>query len=171
MKRLQRTFAPLFCLGICLVAGRSAAAQAGATAQRVELLPGLDKSLIDTSADPCVDFAAYACGNFAKLHPIPGDKSSFGTGAMVFDYTQQVLHELLDKVAVDDPNRGTNEKKVGDFYATCMNEDAIHAEGLKPLQPELDRIASLHDKKDLTELLAHFGRSVAYWLSTQKGWS
>ena len=49
-----------------------------------------------------------------------------------------------------------NEQKIGDYYASCMDEDAIQAAGLKPLQPEFDRIAALNDKKDLTDLLAHY---------------
>jgi len=120
------------------------------------LLPGLDKQLIDTSANPCTNFFQYACGNFNKLYPIPADKSGYGTGAIVFDYTQYVLHDLLDKVAVDSATRTPDEQKIGDFYASCMDTDAIHAAGLKPLQPELDRIAALSDKKELTDLLAHF---------------
>jgi putative endopeptidase len=52
-----------------------------------QLLPGLDKNLIDTSADPCVDFFQYACGHFNKLYPIPNDRSGYGTGALVSDYT------------------------------------------------------------------------------------
>jgi endothelin-converting enzyme/putative endopeptidase len=136
--------------------GQASVAGASIVPEKVELLPGLDKRLIDTSADPCVNFAAYACGNFTKLHPIPADKSGFGTGAMVFDYTQQVLHDLLDTVSVENPKRAANEQKIGDFYGTCTNEDAIHAEGLKPLEPELDRIASLKDKTELTSLLAHY---------------
>ncbi|HEX3893732.1 MAG TPA: M13 family metallopeptidase [Terracidiphilus sp.] len=145
----------LSCFTVCLATVSVAGAQT-APADKVELLPGLDKTLIDTSADPCVDFAAYACGNFPKLHPIPSDKSGYGSGAIVFDYTQQVLHDLLEKDAVDSPSRTANEQKIGDFYATCMNEDAIHATGMKGVEPELARIDALTDKKQLTDLLAHF---------------
>jgi putative endopeptidase len=149
-RRLVLLLSFVICLGTC----QSVRAQEDSAAP-VKLLPGLDKSLIDTSADPCVDFAAYVCGHFSKLYPIPPDKSVYGSGAIVFDYTQQILHDLLNKVAVNDPKRTANEQKIGDFYATCMDEDAIHQAGLKPLQSELDRIAALTDKSQLTELLAH----------------
>ena len=120
------------------------------------LLPGLDKQLIDTAADPCTNFFKYACGNFPKLYPIPSDQSSYGSGTIVFNYTEYTLHSLLEKVAADNPSRTPNEQKIGDYYASCMDTSQIYSLGLKPLQPELDRIAALTDKKQLTDLLAHF---------------
>jgi putative endopeptidase len=142
-------------------ASRSGVAQnaptpAADTAPPVQLIPGLDERLIDRSANPCIDFAAYACGNFDKLYPIPPDKSGYGTGAIVYDYTQQILHELLEKAAAPSANRTSNEQKIGDYYATCMDTAAIQSAGLAPLQPDLDRIAAITDKKQLTDLLAHF---------------
>ena len=120
------------------------------------LLPGLDKQLIDTAADPCTNFFKYACGNFPKLYPIPSDQSSYGSGTIVFNYTEYTLHSLLEKVAADNPSRTPNEQKIGDYYASCMDTSQIYTLGLKPLQPELDRIAALTDKRQLTDLLAHF---------------
>jgi putative endopeptidase len=94
--------------------------------------------------------------NFAKLYPIPNDRSGFGTGAMIAEYTQHVLHNLLEKEAAGGAGRTATEQKIGDTYASCMDVDAINQRGLKPLQPELDRIAALKSKDELPELLAHF---------------
>ena len=131
-------------------------AGAASAEKTYQLLPGLDKRLIDTTADPCTDFFKYACGNFEKLYPIPSDRSSFGTGAMIAEYTQNVLHTMLEKAAAGGSGRKPNEQKIGDNYAACMDVDAINQRGLKPLQPEFDRISALKSKDELPELLAHF---------------
>ena len=123
--------------------------------EKPQLLPGLDTRLIDTTADPCVDFFQYACGNFSKLYPIPPDRSGYGSGAMIFDYTEAILHAMLEKAASGGSSRTPNEQKIGDYYASCMDTDAIEKKGLKPLQPDLDRIAALKSKSELPALLAH----------------
>src|ERR1700679_104321 len=120
----------------------------------IPLPPALDKRFMDTTADPCVNFAKYACGNFSKLYPIPADKSGYGSFYIMYDHTQFALHALLEKVEANNASRTANEQKTGDFYATCMNKDAIGAAGLKPLQAEFDRIATLKSKSELTPLLA-----------------
>src|SRR5215470_10602341 len=125
------------------------------TNKKYDLLPGLDKRLIDTTADPCTDFFQYACGNFSKLYPIPPDRNGYGTGTMVFEYTQHELYGLLEKASADNPDRTPSEQKIGDFYATCTNTDSTQ-KTLAALQPDLDRIANLKSKDELPALLAHF---------------
>lgn len=121
-----------------------------------ERLPGLDLSSIDKSADPCVDFYQYACGGFNQHHPIPADHSSYATFNILRDWNENVLRGMLEKAAAGGSSRTANEQKIGDYYASCMDTAAINREGLKPLQPDLDRIAALKNKDELIPLFAHF---------------
>ncbi len=147
------TAAAIFLLSCCTLSAQSSHTSSG---DKPQLVPGLDTSSIDTTADPCVDFFQYACGNFSKLHPIPPDRSGYGSGAIIFDYTETVLHTMLDKAASGGSSRTANEQKIGDYYASCTDTDAIEKKGLKPLRPDLDRIAALKSKDELAPLLGHF---------------
>lgn len=138
-------------LAVCLVSNLSFAQSNGN--QEFKLSPGLDKSLIDLNADPCVDFAAYACGHFSQLHPIPADQSEWDTFALLFEHTELDLRSLLESVAANNPNRTSSEQKIGDYYASCMDEDAINRAGLQPLAPWMNRIANLKSTSELTDLL------------------
>jgi putative endopeptidase len=137
------------------LAGNAQTSTATGTETPLVQVSGMDTSLMDKSADPCSDFFQYACGNFSKLHPIPADRTSFGSFSVLYDHNQSILHAILDKEAPVNPARTANEQKIGDYYASCLDSDAIDRAGLKPLQPELDRIAALKNKSEMTALLAH----------------
>src|SRR3954471_12457513 len=110
---------------------------------------------IDKSADPCVDFYQYACGNWMAKHPIPADRASYGTLAVVGDDDLNALHDALEVAANPTAKRNVHEARVGDYYAACLDERGINDAGNKPLQPELARINALTSKAGLAGEIAH----------------
>ena len=142
---------------VTLTCSAQTAAPAG-DAPQYSPIPGFDSAAMDKTADPCVDFYQYACGNFAKLHPIPSDLPAFDQFANLFEFNTQALHQIVEKTAAAHAAAGTDEQKIGDYYAACVDTDAIDKRGLAPIQPELDRIAALHSKEELPALIAHLNR-------------
>ena len=116
--------------------------------------PSLDVGSMDKTVDPCVDFYQYSCGGWMKNNPIPADQPAWGRFNELAERNRESLRQILETAAKPGP-RTPNEQKIGDYYASCMDEDAINKKGIAPIQPALDHINSLKDKGELTEMVAH----------------
>jgi putative endopeptidase len=117
--------------------------------------PVLDVNSIDKTIDPCVDFYTYACGNWMKKNPIPPDESSWGAYSKLQDDNLLRLRGILEGAANPSPERTPNQQKIGDYYASCMDEKAVEEAGVRPLHDSLEQIDSLGSKADLAKLVAH----------------
>ena len=162
--RLLKACAQALLLVLCCSSTLSG--QSGSAPETKAPVKGLDLSYIDKAADPCTDFYKYACGNFAKTHPMPSDMPMNDGFVLLYEENERILHDILEKYAGPNPGRTANQQKVGDYYATCLNVDAVNKSGLAPLKPELDRIAALKSKDELGALLADYQRrSIGAFLS------
>ncbi|HEY0781709.1 MAG TPA: M13 family metallopeptidase N-terminal domain-containing protein, partial [Thermoanaerobaculia bacterium] len=115
---------------------------------------GLDVGAMDRTADPCVDFYAYACGGWIKKNPIPGDQSSWAVYLKMFDDNGALLREVLEAAAKPDPRRSPVDREIGDFYAACMDQATIDKAGVAPIRQELAAIAAISSAADLADVVA-----------------
>jgi putative endopeptidase len=115
-----------------------------------------DVSGMDTKTSACTDFYQYANGGWLAANPIPPAYAAWGVGNMLVEKNRDVLHEILEAAAKNTAaKKDSNEQKIGDYYASCMDEAKIEADGLKPIQTELDLVAKVNDQKSLQAEIAH----------------
>lgn len=150
MKILRSVVMILLAAGIAVAQG----AGAGKAPEEPKQIPPFNPADLDRSADPCVDFYQFSCGGWKKNNPIPADQAAWGRFNELAEHNRAVLHEILENAAKA-AKRTPNEQKIGDYYASCMDEDAINKKGIAVLKPEFDRINALTSKADLPALLAH----------------
>ncbi|HVR25819.1 MAG TPA: M13 family metallopeptidase [Candidatus Polarisedimenticolia bacterium] len=122
---------------------------------KVPKLDHFDPDLVDKTLNPCDDFYKYACNKWIAANPIPADQVYWSTGGGLEMWNDNVLRETLQAASKNDSTRSAVQQKIGDYWAACMDESGIEAAGMKPLQPELDRIAGLKSKKEITREIAH----------------
>jgi putative endopeptidase len=113
---------------------------------------GPDLTGMDPAMLPGNDFFAYANGGWLKITEIPADRSSYGTAEILSDLTTQQVNDLL-KAAPQDGAAGSEAQQVSDYYSSFMDEAAIEAQGLKPLELSLRSIAAVSDRAHLAAVL------------------
>ena len=114
---------------------------------------GFDTAGMDTAVAPGDDFYAYANGGWMKTTEIPADSGSYATFAVLRDLAAERTRAILEDAAKTDAAAGANARKIGDYYASFMDEAAIEAAGAAPLKPELAAIAAIKTRADLSRAL------------------
>jgi len=114
---------------------------------------GVDKDGMDLSVLPGSDFFSFANGSWLKTTEIPPDRSRWGVASELMQKTELALRALSEATISAAPSPGSEPRKVADYYSSLMDEAAIEARGIAPLQPALERIAALKTKVDLAHEL------------------
>ena len=125
------------------------------SAQQQQAKP-LSRANLDTTCAPCEDFYEFANGAWLKSHNIPPDKTSIGSFGLLSDQNQ----EVVQKIVIDDANLvrdgetkpGTNDWKIGVFYAACMDTATIDKVGYAPIKSGLAAIAATKSTDDVVKL-------------------
>ncbi|HEY3586502.1 MAG TPA: M13 family metallopeptidase N-terminal domain-containing protein, partial [Myxococcaceae bacterium] len=135
------------------LATAQAAPDSGSARTTVTAPSGLDPAFIDSSVRPGDDFFRYANGQWAAKTEIPPDRSAWGAAGELDERLKLQTREILEAAARSNAAPASLERKVGDFYASAMDEAAAESKGIAPLKPALTRIASLKTKADLATWL------------------
>lgn len=108
------------------------------------------------SVSPLNDFYAYANGNWQQKNPIPDDHASWGSFNILGEKVQKEIHEILINASSDKQAKpDTLLQKIGDFYFSGMDVDAVNKAGITPLNDELSKISGMESKRSLLAEIAH----------------
>lgn len=121
-----------------------------------KLNSGIYLDNFDTTVKPQDDFFQYVNGTWLKNTEIPADKPSYGAFYMIYEEAEKNLRTIIEESAAMNAKYGTDEQKVGDFYASYLDSALAEKLGLNPLNGELKRIEQVKDKNDLLKLFAHY---------------
>ncbi|MCA9801407.1 MAG: M13 family metallopeptidase [Cyanobacteria bacterium HKST-UBA02] len=117
---------------------------------------GIKTSYMDLSADPGVDFNRFVNGAWIDSAVIPPEYPRWGAFLMLRERALENVHVLLKELAsAEELEPGSNEQKVGDLFATALDEEAIEAQGATPILGEIARVNKARSRNSLVDVIAH----------------
>lgn len=118
------------------------------------LVSGITKKNMDILVNPGDNFQEFVNGKWMKNTKIPADKSSYGAFDMLYDQSQKDVKAIIEEASKGSFADGSDQQKIGDFYASYMNRKERDAKRITPIQPELKAIDAIANYSDLA---AFFG--------------
>lgn len=111
--------------------------------------PVFDVSDMDTTASPSTDFWRWANGGWLDSNPVPAEYPAWGAFHELHTRNEEIVHDLLKQASESHSEHGSASQKVGDFYASGMDTEAIEAADLSPIQDWLDLVEGIDTVEDL----------------------
>lgn len=122
---------------------------------------GIDLAARDPGVKPGDDFFAYVNGTWLANNSIPDDRTSWGTNAILAEKAERDVRVLIEEAALAGGAPGTNQQKIADFYNAFLNQEAIEARGLAPIEPVLAEIAALRTHEQVQRFIARPGMGIS----------
>jgi predicted metalloendopeptidase len=120
---------------------------------------GIDLSHVDSGARPQDDLFGHVNGRWLAEHQMPGDRATDGAFRMLYDQAEAHVRDLITDAAAAGAETGTDEQRIGDLYASFMDEDTVRARGVAPLLDELATIDTAATPDELAAVLGALQRA------------
>ena len=119
-----------------------------------EMNMGIRPENMDLTAQKGTDFYQYACGGWMAANPLTDEYSRFGSFDQLGENNREQLKGLIAEIASKEHEQGSVAQKIGDLYNLAMNTEKLNADGMKPIQADLEKINAIKDKADIIETMA-----------------
>ncbi|MES2410670.1 MAG: M13-type metalloendopeptidase [Bacteroidota bacterium] len=127
--------------------------------KKEELTSGINKKNMDTKVKPGDNFADYVNGTWMKTMKIPADKASYGAFDLLYDQSRKDVKAIIEEAAKSNAANGSDEQKIGDYYASFMDRKDRNAKGITPIQPEMKAIDAIANYDDLASFFGTANRT------------
>ena len=127
--------------------------------KKEELTSGINKKNMDAKVKPGDNFADYVNGTWYKNTKIPADKASYGAFDLLYDQSQKDVKAIIEEAAKSNAADGSDEQKIGDYYASYTNRKDRNEKGLTPIQPEMQAIDAIANYNDLASFFGTANRT------------
>ncbi len=116
----------------------------------------LDATQFDKAVSPCQNLFDFVNAKWLAAHPIPADRTTWGASGILDERSLNAQHSIAEKLRQATNPSGSIQQKIGDFYASGMDEAAIEKSGLAPIKDDLKRIDGLSTPDDFANFIRDY---------------